>query len=392
MRIRPYTALRPRPDIADRVAAVPYDVVTTAEAAALASNNPLSFLHVSRAEIDLPPDTDPHSPAVYAKARENFLRFQREGVFVREAQPCLYVYRERTASHTQHSVVAGCSIEDYQRNVIRKHEKTRPDKEDDRMRHIRELDANTGLVFLAYRDRPDINAQVAEIEKGRPLYDFTATDGVRHTVWAVPDHRRLVAAFENVPAAYIADGHHRAAAAVRVGLERGGGDSPSAGEKESDWFAGALFPASQLRILPYNRCVKDLNGMTKESFLLAVASRFSVVEKADGIPSPGQRICMRLESQWYGLGWETKSEADPVAALDVSVLQDRLLGPILGIDDPRTSGRIDFIGGIRGAGGTRAARGFQAGGGGVLAAAREHRAAHGRFRRRPDHAAEEHMV
>jgi uncharacterized protein (DUF1015 family) len=348
MRIRPYRALRPRPELAEKVTAVPYDVVSTAEAAALAASNPLSFLHVSRSEIDLPEGTDPYAPSVYAKARENFLRLRKDGVFVQEDAPCLYVYRLAQKDHVQRGVVACCSIEDYRRNIIRKHENTRPDKEEDRTRHLRELNAQPGLVLMAYRDTPEIDERVAAAEKTRPLYDFTASDGVRHTVWRVTEVQPLTTAFEKVPAAYIADGHHRAAAAVRIGNERRRAGPHLAGDAEWEWFVGVLFPASQLQILPYNRCVKDLNGMTPDAFLMSVASRLALSEDTHGHPSCPSRVRMYLGSKWYGLGWEPDSQADPVAALDVSILQDRLLAPILGIDDPRTSGRIDFVGGARG--------------------------------------------
>ena len=348
MRIRAFAALRPRDDLADRVAAVPYDVVDTAEAAALAAGNPYSLLHVSRPEIDLPAGTDLHADAVYAQGVETFRRFQAEGILVREKRPSLYLYRQVMGDHAQRGVVACCSIDEYQRNLIRKHEKTRKDKEDDRTRHTRELGANTGPVFLAYRDREDIDRAAAEVEAQHALYDFTAPDGIRHTVWRIVDAEPVARAFERVPVAYIADGHHRAAAAVRAGLERRAANPAHTGEEEYNWFLAVLFPARQLQILPYNRCVHDLNGLTSERFLGEVAARFSLRENAEAKPREARTVSLYMTGKWYGLSWKTDAAAAGVDALDVSVLQNRLLAPVLGIDDPRTSKRIDFVGGIRG--------------------------------------------
>ena len=348
MRVRSFQALRPRPDLADRVASVPYDVVNAAEAAALAAGNPYSLLHVSRSEIDLPSGADPYSDAVYARAAEEFHRFQKEGILIRDDAPGLYVYRQIMGDHAQSGVVACCAVEDYERNVIKKHEKTRRDKEDDRTRHIAAVNANTGPVFLAYRDRPEIDAIVAAAEAGPPLYDFVSADRIRHTVWPAPECERLAECFGRVPAAYIADGHHRAAASARVGAERRAANPGHSGAEEYNWFLGVLFPASQLRILPYNRCVADLNGLTVPQLLKAASGAFDVEESATPRPAAPGHVRMYVASQWYGLSWEPKPARSLVDALDVSVLQDRLLAPVLGIGDPRTSPRIAFVGGIRG--------------------------------------------
>jgi uncharacterized protein (DUF1015 family) len=348
LRIKPFKALRPREDIADKVAAVPYDVVSTEEAAVLAAGNPLSLLHVSRPEIDLPRGTDPHSDAVYAKAVENFRHLQNKKVFVRERTLSLYVYRQTMGAHSQRGIVTCCTVEDYDQDVIKKHERTRRDKEEDRTRHVRELNAHTGPVFLAYRGQPDVDRRVAAVEQSQPLYDFTAGDGIRHTVWRVADAKPLVADFARVPFAYIADGHHRAAAAARVGRERRAANPRHRGNEEYNWFLAVLFPADQLQIMPYNRCVKDLNGMTASDFLAALGKVFEVSPGANPRPASPGHVSMYLASQWYSLAWQPDPKADPVAGLDVSVLQDRLLSPLLGIADPRTSDRIEFVGGIRG--------------------------------------------
>lgn len=350
MQIRPFRVLRPRPDVAGMVASVPYDVVDAAEAAALAAGNPLSFLRVSRSEIDLPPGTDPYSPAVYEKAAENLRRLRDDGVLCQDREPGLFVYRQIMGNHAQRGVVACCSAEEYERDIIRKHEKTRKDKEDDRTRHIQAIHAQPGPVFVAYRNRDDIDRLVAAVERSAPLYDFTAPDGIRHTVWRVGDPKPVLTGFEKVPLAYIADGHHRAAAAVRVARERRAANPGHTGREEYNWFMAALFPANQLQILPCNRAVRDLNGMSPAQFMEAVAARFTVRENAANRPAAPANISMYLPGAWHGLSWKTDPAASAVDALDVSVLQNRLLGPLLGIDDPRTTKRIDFIGGIRGPG------------------------------------------
>jgi uncharacterized protein (DUF1015 family) len=348
MRVRAFQAWRPPADLVSKVASLPYDVVDTAEARALSAGNPSSFFHVSRAEIDLPDGTDPQAAAVYAKAADNFAAFQKQGILAKDPAPGLYLYRLIRGEHAQRGIVGVCHVEDYENNVIRKHEKTRKIPEDDRTRHVTATNAHSGPVFLAYRDQPQISSRVTQIEQLPPLYDFVAPDKVRHTVWKIDPADALVIAFDRVPAAYIADGHHRAAAAARVARERRAANALHTGHEEYNWFLAVLFPASELQILPYNRCVKDLNGQSETSFLDVAAKSFEVAPAAASGPvAPGQ-ISMYLGGKWLGLSWEPDPGADPVAALDVSVLQDRLLSPILGIDDPRNNPRIEFVGGIRG--------------------------------------------
>ena len=327
---------------------MPYDVVNREESAALAAGKPHSLLHVDRAEIDLPAETDPYSDAVYARARANFLALQEEGALVRETEPCVYLYQQRMGSHVQVGVATVCHIEDYEKDTIKKHEKTRRDKEDDRTRLIGTLSADTGPVFLTYRDSETIDALVMKGQKSPPLYDFTAPDGVQHTVWRIAGGAELVAGFQNVPVSYVADGHHRTASAARVGRERREANPAHTGKEEYNWFLAVLFPASQLQILPYNRAVKDLHGQGKEAFLAAVGRSFSIRPKGSATPKRSGEIRMYLDGAWYDLTWQPAEDADPISQLDVTGLQDRLLAPLLGIDDPRTSKRIDFIGGIRG--------------------------------------------
>lgn len=350
MLVKPFAALRPAPEKAAVLAAVPYDVVDTAEARVLAAGNPDSFLHVSRPEIDLPDSIDIHDDAVYAQGVKAFKDLQARGVLLREAGEHLYVYRQIMGTHSQTGVVACCHIDDYANDIIRKHEKTRKDKEDDRTRHCLELNANSGPVFLTYRDTPALDARVAEVQTGAPLYDFTAVDGIRHTVWRVEgENAPWVEAFRNVPLAYVADGHHRAAAAFRSGKQRREANPAHTGKEEYNWFLAVLFPQTQLRILPYNRCVADLNGLTPAAFLAKVETVFKTAVADSAVPAGPREVRMYLDQVWYSLTWEDFA-ADPVGRLDVSVLQDRLLAPVLGIDDPRTNTRISFVGGIRGTG------------------------------------------
>ena len=348
LRIQAFTGLRPASALVSEVACVPYDVVNREESAALAAGKPHTLLRVDRAEIDLPPDTDPYSDAVYEKARENFLALQNDGALIRETGPCIYLYQQRMGAHVQTGLAAVCHIEDYERDIIKKHERTRPDKENDRTRLIGTLSADTGPVFLTYRDSEAIDALTAGALKTEPLYDFTAPDGIQHTVWRVAGGESFVEAFRNVPVAYVADGHHRTASACRVGRERREANPAHTGSEDYNWFLAVLFPASQLQILPYNRAVKDLHGHTKDAFLEAVGRAF--VFKSAGSPTPSRPgdIRMYLDGAWHGLAWRPEADADPISQLDVTALQDRLLAPILGIDDPRTSKRIEFIGGIRG--------------------------------------------
>jgi uncharacterized protein (DUF1015 family) len=350
LRIKAFQGLRPAPALVAEVACVPYDVVDREESAALAAGKPHTLLRVDRAEIDLPPDTDPYSDAVYAKARENFLALQQDGALLRETVPCIYLYQQRMGSHVQTGLAAVCHIEDYERDIIKKHEKTRRDKEDDRTRLIGTLSADTGPVFLTYRDSEAIDALTAGALKSAPLYDFAAPDGIRHTVWRIARGEDFVENFRNVPVAYVADGHHRTASACRVGRERRDANPAHTGSEDYNWFLAVLFPASQLQILPYNRAVKDLNGHDKDTFLDAVGRAFLFKSAGSPIPTRPGAIRMYFDGAWHGLEWRPEPDADPISQLDVTALQDRLLAPILGIDDPRTSKRIDFIGGIRGTG------------------------------------------
>ena len=348
--IHPFSALRPPAEKAKQVSSVPYDVVNSEEAAALAKGNPLSFLHVSRPEIDLPPGTDVYSDAVYRKALENYQKLIAEGPLQTEDVPSLYLYRLIMGEHEQIGVVACCSVDEYDQDLIRKHERTRRDKEDDRTRHMMVLQAQTGPVFLTYNARADIDNMALETTITKPLYDFTADDGIQHTIWHVPDAVRFVQAFREVPFLYIADGHHRAASASRARAELQAQSFAHTGDEEYNFFLTVIFPDDQLQILPYNRVVKDLNGKTPADFLAEVKRVFEITE--DGKPEPDQpkNWSMYLDGRWYGL--RLRSDAAPaeglVNSLDVSVLQDRLLDPILGIKDVRTDKRIDFVGGLRG--------------------------------------------
>jgi len=337
-RLYPFRALRPKPEVAAQVAAVPYDVVSVDEAKAMADGNPLSFLRVSRPELELPAGTDPYSDAVYERAEKNFTALTGSS-FVVEDEPSVYFYRLRMGSHTQTGLAACFSIDEYDRDVVKKHEKTRPDKEDDRTRHMKTLGAQTGPVFLTYRESREIDEIGRRVTSGTPLFDFEAVDGVRHTIWRVTgaDRDALVAAFARVPALYIADGHHRAASAARARV---------AGQDSG--FLAVAFPRDQVQILPYNRTVKDLGGLTDDAFLQAVGAAFSI-EPGPATPARRGEIAMYFKGAWYTLRPRVAPDsADAIGSLDVSVLQDRLLAPILKIADVRTDKRIDFVGGARG--------------------------------------------
>ena len=349
MRIHPFRAWRPTVELVAAVAAPPYDVLNSDEARALAAGNPHSFLHVGKAEIDLPRELDVHDDRVYAQAVANLRRFRQEGVLVQEPQPVFYLYRLIRAGHAQTGLVATCYTEDYECDLIRKHERTLRVKEDDRMRHIAGLNSQTGPVFLAYRPQAALDALAAQVQAGAPLFDFTSPDGVRNTLWRMAEVSPWITAFAQVPVAYIADGHHRAAAAVRVAQERRAANPVHTGQEEYNFFLSVLFPSDQLRILPYNRCVKDLNGLAPAAFLERVRrAGFAVQAGAAPAPEAPRHVSMYLGGAWWGLSWPEAAGSDAQGALEVSVLQDRLLGPILGIDDPRKSPRIEFVGGIRG--------------------------------------------
>lgn len=337
MNIRPFSAVRPNVEDAALVASVPYDVVDTAEAKALSSGNPKSFLHVSRPEIDLEEGADGSSPEAYAQARRALDALVAEGTLIRDAVPKFYAYRQTMGDHSQTGIVATFDTKDYLAGILKQHEKTRKDKEDDRTRHIETLSAHTGPAFLTYRDDAEIDVAVASACANAPLYDFVAPDGIAHTVWEIGSEFAKVIedAFARIPVAYIADGHHRSAAASRYARDCGF-------EGESRWFLAVAFPASQLKILAYNRLVADLNGLSKEEFLAKVAENFNVGVKGD-------RNCrMYFDGKWVDLSWKIPADADVVSALDVSYLQDNLLAKVLGVGDPRTDPRISFMGGIRG--------------------------------------------
>lgn len=351
MQIQTFQGLVPAPSKHASVASVPYDVVNREEATAEGKKCPESFIHVVRAEIDLPAEVDAYDDAVYARAKENLGRLTDNGVLVREEQPSLYLYQQRDGDHVQTGIVCTCHIDDYASNIIRKHEKTRPAKEDDRTRLGDTLGANTGPVFLTYRQTDLLRETMAkELEKAAPDWEFTADDGVVHAGWRVTeaDAARLVEGFAEVSLAYVADGHHRSASAHRVGSARRAANPDHCGSEPYNWFLCVLFPADQLRILPYNRVVRDLNGLTPMDLLEALSRTCEVSETAIKSPSSPRSVSMFLDGQWFALELRAAPDAGPVESLDVSILQEQVLTPLLGIGDPRTDTRIDFVGGIRG--------------------------------------------
>jgi uncharacterized protein (DUF1015 family) len=350
VRIYPFAGLIPQDSHVEQVNCVPYDVINEQEARGMVQGNPYSLLHVDRAEVDLPEGIDVYSDAVYAKAKENFEKLKRDGVLIKELAPCLYLYRQVMGNHSQVGLVALCDVEDYRNDIIKKHEKTRPDKENDRTRLIDTIGVQTGPIFVAYQGTDEVDQLVKNHVQTEPLFDVTAPDGIRHTLWRTLDSEAYAKAFQKIPCAYIADGHHRAASAARVAQLRKERDAKPGGEKSYDKFLCVLFPASQLKILPYHRCVADLNGLSADEFLKKTSEVFSV-KPTDQANSPGAGIVqMYVQGKWYSLELPKTQAMDPVSSLDVSILQDHLLKPVLGIDDPRTSHRIEFIGGIRGAG------------------------------------------
>lgn len=348
MKINPFKAWRPALEKAGDVASVPYDVVNTKQAAALAAGNPDSFLHVVRAEIDLPEGTSTYSDAVYAKAAENLKRMMDDGTLIREEKPCLYLYSQQMGDHLQYGVVAGCHIEDYENGLIKIHEKTREDKERDRTRNVDELNANTGPVFLTCKDSSAVTGLMEKVAATEPLYKFTAPDGIIHTVWKIEETGVFAAAFAEVPAFYVADGHHRSASAAKVGAMRRAANPNHDGSEPYNWFLAVIFPESQLKILPYNRVLFSLNSRTEEEFFQTLEKAFTVEANGKKTPDASGSVCMYTAGKWVELTPREAIPSDPVGALDVSVLQERVLGPVFGIDDPRTSNEIDFVGGIHG--------------------------------------------
>ena len=352
---RPFRAIRPAAALVDKVAALPYDVMNSAEAKEMVKGNPYSFLHVDKAEIDLPEGTGLYDDIVYETAAARLKGMIADGTFIREDKPCYYVYRQIMDGRSQVGVAGCASVDDYYDNTIKKHELTRADKEEDRCRHVDVCDANTGPIFLAYRARAAINELVVRIMAGAPLYDFSA-DGVEQTVWRVDDEADialLTAEFAAAGCMYIADGHHRAASAARVGKLRREAHPEYTGDEEFNYFLAVMFPDEQLYIMDYNRVVKDMNGLSVEEFFAKVGEKFEIAPyEGKGVCHPPRRhtFSLYLDDKWYLLTAKEGSfdSADPVAQLDVSILQENLLAPILGIGDPRTDQRIEFIGGIRG--------------------------------------------
>ena len=354
-RVEPFKAWRPRADVCAEVASPPYDVLSSAEAREMAADNPLSFLHVVKPEIDLEPGTDLYSDEVYAKGADNLRRLIDDGSLVRDEAPALYLYRQRMGDHVQTGLVAGASVDEYEADLIKKHEHTRRVKEDDRTRHVDALDANTGPVFLTYKARPEIDALVYRLTDADPIYDFVAPDGIQHTVWVISDpadRDALVAAFTEVPELYVADGHHRSAAGTRIRALRRDANPHHTGEESYNFFLSVIFPDDQMMILDYNRVVRDLGGLDQEAFLARVGESFELTEVDDGRPDRPRCFGMYLGDRWYRLRAKDRSfpADDPVKSLDVAILQDNLLAPVLSIGDPRSDERIDFVGGIRGLG------------------------------------------
>ncbi len=349
--VRPFRGLRPAPGRAADVAAPPYDVVNEAEAREKAAGKPFSFLHVSRAEVDMPEGTDAHADAVYAKARENLDAMVADGVLQRDAAPCYYAYRLVMGDHTQTGIVGAGSVAEYDKNRIRRHELTRPDKEDDRVANMNALDAQTGPVMVTHKKDARVKAVIDKATQGQPAADVTGDGDVQHTLWVIDDAAditELNSAFDAMDAIYIADGHHRSATASRVAAAR---RTPSStGEESHEYFLIVTFPDDEVQILDYNRLVKDLNGLSEADYLVRIGEAFTV-EPMDGAarPAAARQFTMYLAGQWYDLGLrDPVGTDDPVAALDISVLTDRLLAPVLGIGDPRLDERIQFVGGIRG--------------------------------------------
>lgn len=349
MRVHPISVLQPPPNRAAVVASLPYDVGQLEDARREAQQNPSSFLHVERPEVDLPAQFDAASGIHHKTARASLERLIANGDLQRAPAPSLFVYRLTMGHHAQVGIVGGCHIDDYYADLIKKHEKTKKPTEDDRTQHVLQVGAHTGPIYLMYKDRPEIDRIVNAVTAQAPLIDFRASDGIRHEVWPVAQVGELVRAFEAVPEMYVADGHHRSAAAARAGRELRAGNPNHRGDEEYNWVMAVIFPASQLQVFAYNRVLHDLNGLSPKAFLAAVRERFDVSNVSEPRPSAPGSVHMYFGGRWYALGWRPDPNVDPVSALDVSVLQDRLLGPVLGITDPRNNSRIDYIGGVHSA-------------------------------------------
>ncbi|MFZ1072500.1 MAG: DUF1015 family protein [Verrucomicrobiia bacterium] len=344
--VKPFAAVRPKPELAEKICELPYDVMSSEEARQMAAGNPLSFLHVSKPEIDLPKEMNPYAPEVYAKGRENFQKLIHDGALKQDAQPCYYLYRQIMGGHSQAGLVAAVGCEDYLEGVIKKHEFTRPDKEDDRVRHIEALDSQTGPVSLAFRATKAVDEFIAKKISENPDVDFTAKDGVRHTSWTVGGANEIQfieTEFAKVPAYYIADGHHRSAAAARIFQSRNGAGN-------SGQFLAVIFPHDRMQILPYNRVLKDLNGWSPEQLQEILGTVFAVDPNGTPAPRRNHEIGLYLRGKWHTLVFRQKllETDDPMEKLDVSLLQKHVFEPVFGIKDPRKSDRIQFVGGIRG--------------------------------------------
>lgn len=356
--VRPFKGIRPTKELVDKVAALPYDVMNTEEAREMVKDNPYSFLHVDKAQIDLPVGTNQYDEVVYNRARKNLDEMRANGIYIQDNQPCMYIYRQVMNGRVQTGIVGCTSIDDYINNVIKKHENTRAEKEKDRINHVDYCNANTGPIFLTYRNVGEIDNIISEWTEKEPEYSFVSEDGISHIIWVIDNTdtvKRLEELFNGVEYLYIADGHHRAASAVNVGKMRREANKDYNGDEEFNYFLSVIFPADDLYIMDYNRVVKDLNGNSSEEFLNKILNSFHVEEyTGEGQYRPESKATfgMYLDNKWYKLTAidGTYDPKDPVKSLDVSILQENVLTPILGIDDPKTSDRIDFVGGIRGLG------------------------------------------
>jgi len=352
--IKAFKGVRPKTDLAQQVASLPYDVMNAAEAKEMAKGNPYSFLHVSRAEIDMPAGTDEHSQQVYDKAKDSFYKMIADGVLAQDDKPLLYIYAQEMNQRRQFGLVASSSIDDYFNDVIKKHELTRPEKEQDRIEHMQTLHAHVGPIFLTYPQNDNIDAIVENVVVyQKPVYDFTTSDNIRHTVWVISESdaiENIISIFaKQIPYTYIADGHHRTASAAKVGLKMREQNPAHTGSEEYNFFLSVLFPDNQLAIMDYNRTVKDLNGNSTAEFLQRAGALFSINKTDNKKPAHLHQITMYLDGAWYELiPKEGSFTNDAIGILDISILQNNLLSPVLGIADPRTDKRIDFIGGIRG--------------------------------------------
>lgn len=350
--IKPFRALRPASEKANQVSCVPYDVIYESEVREIINENPLSFLRVTRPEADFPESENPSETEILERAKENLQKLIDEGILARENEPSIYIYRLAIGGQSQTGIVACCSIDEYERGAIKKHEKTRPDKVEDRTNHMIALRAQTGLIFLAFRGTDKTRGLIEQTVKTEPLYDIGCVDGVQHTIWRISAPEEMVAAFREVPAIYIADGHHRAESA-RLAREKLREANPNhTGAEDYNFVIAGIFPAEDLRIMAYNRAVKDLNGLTEKEFLQKLGENFIVTDTGEKEPRNHGEICMYMNGKWRNLRFAVNymREPDPIERLDVSILQNYVLQPILGIDDPRTNERIAFIGGARGTG------------------------------------------